>query len=156
MTNKHVTVLKEGDKAPDFKGENEEGKLVSLKDFEGKKLVIYFYPKDDTPGCTLESCNLRDNYTELKNKGYEVIGISADSVEKHQKFIKKYKLPFSLIADADRKIIKAYDVWGAKRIFGIPFKGIVRTTFVIDEKGIISKIIKDVNTLNHTNQIINK
>jgi peroxiredoxin Q/BCP len=156
MANKHVTGLKEGDKAPDFKGENEEGKLVSLKDFEGKKLVIYFYPKDDTPGCTLESCNLRDNYNELKNKGYEVIGISADSVGKHQKFKKKYKLPFSLIADADRKIIKAYDVWGTKKILGIAFKGIVRTTFLIDEKGLINKIIKDVNTLNHTKQIINK
>ena len=150
----HSTSLKEGDKAPDFKGRDQDGKIISLKDFKGKKLVIYFYPKDDTPGCTEESCNLRDNYMLFKKNGYEIIGISADSELKHQKFIKKYSLPFPLIADEDLKIIKAYDVWGYKQFMGREFDGIVRTTFVINEKGILEKVITKVLTKEHTNQIL--
>ena len=150
----HSTSLKEGDKAPDFKGRDQDGKIISLKDFKGKKLVIYFYPKDDTLGCTEESCNLRDNYMLFKKNGYEIIGISADSELKHQKFIKKYSLPFPLIADEDLKIIKAYDVWGYKLFMGREFDGIVRTTFVIDEKGKIEKVITKVNTKQHTSQIM--
>ena len=150
----YVTRLKEGDKAPDFKGKDQDGKVISLKDFKGKKLVIYFYPKDDTPGCTVEACNLRDNYATLKKEGYEVVGISADEEKKHKKFIDKYKLPFTLIADVDKKIIEAFDVWGEKKFMGKVFDGIIRTTFVINEKGRIEKVISKVDTKNHTEQIL--
>lgn len=149
----HTTKLKEGAKAPDFKGKDENGKDISLKDFTGKKVVLYFYPKDDTPGCTAQACNLRDNYKALIKKGYAVIGISADDEKKHKKFKEKYKLPFPLIADVDLNIIKKYDVWGEKQFMGRIFDGIVRTTFVIDEKGKIEEIITKVDTKNHTEQI---
>lgn len=154
--NYHTTRLKEGDKAPDFEVGNEKGEKVSLKSLRGKKVVLYFYPKDNTPTCTKESCNLRDNYSLLKRKGYEVLGVSMDSEKSHQQFIKKHKLPFSLLSDTNRRIIDAYDVWGRKKIFGKTKEGIVRTTFIIDEKGIIEKIIREVDAGNHTEQILEK
>jgi peroxiredoxin Q/BCP len=150
----HVTRLKVGDKAPDFKAKDQDGKNISLKDFAGKKLVLYFYPKDDTPSCTNEACNLRDNFSGLKKKGYAIVGVSADEEKKHKKFIAKYDLPFPLIADTDKKVIDAYDVWGEKFFMGRTFDGIVRTTFVINEKGKIEKVITDVKTKNHTEQIL--
>ena len=150
----HTTGLKAGDKAPDFKGKDQNGEVVSLKNFEGKKLVLYFYPKDDTPTCTNEACNLRDNYAVLKKKGYAIVGVSADEEKKHLKFIKKYDLPFQLLADTDLKVIKAYDVWGEKQFMGRIFDGINRTTFIIDEKGTIEKVITDVKSKNHTEQIL--
>ena len=150
----YITRLKKGDKAPDFKAKDQNGKIVSLKDFKGKKLVLYFYPKDDTPGCTNEACNLRDNYSALKKQEYAIVGVSADDEKKHTKFIKKYELPFPLLADVDKKMIEAYDVWGEKHFMGRTYDGIVRTTFVIDENGKIEKVITDVDTKNHTEQII--
>ena len=150
----HTTGLKAGDKAPDFKGKDQDGKIVSLKDFAGKKLVLYFYPKDNTPTCTLEACNLRDNYSVLKKKGYSILGVSADEEKKHLKFIAKYDLPFQLLADVDMKVINAYDVWGKKQFMGRIFDGINRTTFVIDEKGKIEKVITDVKSKDHTEQIL--
>jgi peroxiredoxin Q/BCP len=150
----HTTSIKEGDKAPNFKGKDQNGKVVSLKDFTGKKLVIYFYPKDNTPGCTVEACNLRDNYSRLKKKGYEILGVSADDETKHLKFIEKFDLPFSLIADVDLKVIKAFDVWGEKKFIGKTYDGINRTTFVIDAKGKIERVITSVDTKNHTEQIL--
>lgn len=139
---------------PDFKGVNEVGKEISMKDFIGRKLIVFFYPKDDTPGCTAEACDLRDNYTALKKLGFEILGISADSSKKHEKFINKYTLPFSLIADTERDIINSFDVWGEKKFMGRVFDGILRTTFVIDEKGIIRHIIDKVKTKTHSEQII--
>lgn len=150
----HTTSFKVGDKAPDFKGKDQDGKVISLKDFKGKKLVLYFYPKDDTPGCTAESCNLRDNYQILLKKGYAVVGVSADDEAKHRKFIEKYELPFPLIADVDLKVIKAYDVWGMKKFMGKEYEGIARTTFVIDEKGILEEVIKEVIVKDHAQQIL--
>lgn len=152
----HATILKEGDKAPDFSFTNSEGKNTSLKDLQGKKVILYFYPKDNTPGCTKESCNLRDNHAKLKRKGYEVIGVSKDDAKSHGKFIKKFKLPFTLIPDTEKEIIKDYDVWGKKTFMGRTFEGIVRTTFVIDEKGKIEKIIRKVDNENHSEQILEK
>ena len=151
----HTTSLKEGDKAPDFSFSDPSGKEISLKDLKGKKVILYFYPKDDTPGCTKESCNLRDNYSVLKKQGYEVIGISANDERSHAKFIKKFKLPFNLIPDTEKEIIKDYDVWGKKTFMGRVFDGIVRTTFIIDEKGKIERIIRKVDNENHTEQILN-
>ncbi len=152
----HITSLREGDKAPDFKAKDQNGKIVSLKEFAGKKLVLYFYPKDNTPTCTVEACNLRDNYSALKKKGYAIIGVSADEEKKHIKFIEKFDLPFPLLADVDMKVIKAYDIWGKKQFMGRIFDGINRTTFVIDEKGKIEKVITDVKSKNHTEQILEK
>lgn len=154
IVNHHSTKLKEGQKTPDFSAKNENGELISLKSLLGKKVVLYFYPADDTPTCTTESCNLRDNYSKLKRKGYEVFGVSPDDEKSHQKFIKKYKLPFSLLADTDKKIIHAYDVWGSKTVFGKTYDDLIRTTFVIDEKGRIEKIISDVKAKVHTEQIL--
>jgi thioredoxin-dependent peroxiredoxin len=153
MTN-HITHLKVGDKAPEFSAKDQDGNVISLKEYKGKKLVLYFYPKDDTPSCTNEACNLRDNFSDLKKKGYAIVGVSADEEKKHKKFISKYDLPFSLIADTDKKVIEAYDVWGEKKFMGRVLDGIVRTTFVIDEKGKIEKVITDVKTKNHTEQIL--
>jgi len=150
----YVTNLKVGDKAPDFKGQDQNGNVLSLNNFRGKKLVLYFYPKDDTPTCTVEACNLRDNYAALKKKGYAIVGVSMDDEKKHQKFIAKHQLPFPLIADTDKKVIEAYDVWGEKKFMGRIFDGIVRTTFVIDEGGKIEKVITDVKSKNHTEQIL--
>ncbi len=149
-----MTILQKGDKAPDFKGTDENGKIITLSHFKGKKLVLYFYPKDQTPGCTAEACDLRDHYPLLLKQGYDVIGISADDEKSHQKFIEKNKLPFSLIADTDKKIIMAYGVWGLKKFMGKEYEGILRTTFIIDEEGIIEEVITKVDTKNHTSQII--
>ena len=149
-----MTKLTVGIKAPVFKGVNEHNEPVSLLDYKGKKLVLYFYPKDNTPGCTIESCNLRDNYNTFLKKGYNVLGVSPDSVKKHQNFIKKFGLPFSLIADTDTTICNLYGVWGDKKLFGVNYKGVNRTTFVIDENGIIEKIIDKVDTADHTDQIL--
>ncbi len=149
-----MTKLKEGDKAPDFKGKDQDGNLISLDDFKGHKLVLYFYPKDSTPGCTSQACNLRDNYDYLLKNGYKVLGVSADSEKSHQKFIEKNDLPFPLISDTDKEILKAYDVWGLKKFMGKEFMGIKRTTFVIDEEGKIEEIIEKVKTKDHTAQII--
>jgi len=149
-----MTKLKEGDKAPDFKGKDQDGKLVSLDDFKGHKLVLYFYPKDSTPGCTSQACNLRDNYDYLLKNGYKVLGVSADSEKSHKKFIEKNNLPFPLISDTEKEILKAYDVWGLKKFMGKEHMGTKRTTFVIDEQGTIEEIIEKVKTKDHTAQII--
>ncbi len=149
-----MTHLKKGDKAPDFIGKDQDGNLVSLKDFKGMKLVLYFYPKDNTPGCTAQACNLRDNHEELMEKGYAVVGVSGDSENMHKKFIEKNNLPFPLIADTEKEILKTYGVWGPKKFMGKVKDGTHRTTFVIDENGIISEVIEKVNTKDHTNQII--
>jgi peroxiredoxin Q/BCP len=145
--------LKEGMKAPAFKGIDQDGMTVKLNDFKGKKVVLYFYPKDDTPGCTAEACNLRDNYGDLIKKGFAIVGVSSDSVKSHKGFAGKYSLPFPLIADDSKKIINDYGVWKEKKLYGKTYFGIVRTTFIIDEKGNIEKIISKVETSNHTEQI---
>ncbi len=149
-----MTKLKTGDKAPEFKGKDQDGNIISLDDFKGYKLVLYFYPKDSTPGCTSQACNLRDNYDLLLEKGYKVVGVSADSEKSHKKFIEKNNLPFPLIADIEKEILKAYHVWGPKKFMGRDFLGIHRTTFVIDEKGKIMEVIEKVQTKDHTAQII--
>ena len=149
-----MTQLKEGDKAPYFKGLNQDGKEISLEDFKGKKLVLYFYPKDNTSGCTAEACNLNDNYTALTQKGYEVVGVSPDPASSHMKFIAKYNLAFNLIADTDKKILEDYGVWAEKSMYGRKYMGVLRTTYIIDEKGVIAKIISKVDTKNHAQQII--
>ncbi len=146
--------LKEGDKAPDFKGINQDEKEIALGDFKGKKLILYFYPKDNTPGCTAESCNLSENYDELTQKGFEVVGVSPDDATKHQKFIAKHNLKFNLIADTEKQILEAYGAWGEKKLYGRVYMGVIRTTFVIDENGTIEKIFKKVKTKDHTNQIL--
>lgn len=149
-----MTQLKEGDKAPVFEGVDQNGKSVNLNDYKGKKLILYFYPKDDTPGCTAESCNLRDHHSELQQKGFEVLGVSADNEGKHQKFIDKYQLSFPLIADTEKKIIEQYGVWGEKKFMGRTYMGINRTTFVIDEKGLIKNVYTKVKTKEHSEQIL--
>ena len=146
--------LKVGDKAPVFKGVDQDGNNISLTDFKGKRVVLYFYPKDNTPGCTTQACNLRDNYKALLKAGYIVIGVSTDDEKSHLKFIKKFELPFPLIADTDKSINEQYGVWGEKSMFGKKYMGTIRTTFVIDEKGIISEIIDKVKTEDHTAQIL--
>jgi len=143
-----------GDKAPEFKGIDENENTISLSDFKGKNLILYFYPKDNTPGCTNEACNLRDNYAMWIEKGYEVIGISPDSVQSHQKFKTKHELPFRLISDPDKVIIKQYGAWGPKKLYGREYEGLLRSTFVIDKKGIIVTIFEKVKTKDHTNQIL--
>jgi peroxiredoxin Q/BCP len=145
--------LKEGDSAPDFSGTDQNGNQIKLSDFSGKKLILYFYPKDDTPGCTKEACNLRDNYQELKNNDFEVIGVSADNSAKHLKFIDKYELSFSLIADTDKTVINAYQCWGLKKFMGREYDGILRKTFVI-ENNIIVKLFEKVKTADHFHQIM--
>jgi thioredoxin-dependent peroxiredoxin len=149
-----ATTLKKGDKAPAINAKDQNGTLIQLSDFKGKKLVLYFYPKDDTPGCTAEACNLRDNYAALRKKGFEILGVSADNEKKHLKFIDKYSLPFALIADTEKEVCNAYGVWGKKKFMGREYMGINRSTFVIDEKGKIEHIIEDVDTKNHTEQIL--
>ena len=150
-----MTHLKIGDKAPVINSIDQNGDEITLEQFKGKKVVLYFYPKDMTPGCTVQSCNLRDNYKDLLDKGYVVLGCSVDSPERHVKFIEKYDLPFSLISDEDKKVVEDYGVWGLKKFMGKEYMGISRTTFVIDEKGIIEDIIEKVNTKEHTTQILN-
>jgi peroxiredoxin Q/BCP len=146
--------LKPGIKAPEFNVNDQNGKPVSLKSLKGKKVVLYFYPKDMTPGCTAESCNLRDNYKILQKQGYEVFGVSSDNEKSHQKFIAKEKLPFSLLADTDKKVHEAYGTWVEKSMYGRKYMGTARTTFLIDEEGKIADIITQVDTKNHTDQIL--
>jgi peroxiredoxin Q/BCP len=146
--------LKIGDRAPEINAIDQNEKSINLESYKGKKVVLYFYPKDMTPGCTAQSCNLSDNYQLLQQKGYEVIGVSCDSVKRHQKFIEKHNLPFNLISDEDKKVVSDYGVWQLKKFMGREYMGIVRTTFIIDEKGLISDIISKVNTKEHTAQII--
>jgi len=149
-----MTSLKPGDAAPLFSATDQHGNAISLESLKGKKIVLYFYPKDDTPGCTAEACNLRDNHSELINKGYVVIGVSPDPLAKHEKFAAKYELPFSLLPDIDKKIILAYGVWGPKKFMGKSYDGVYRTTFVIDENGLIEKVFTQVDTKEHTAQIL--
>jgi peroxiredoxin Q/BCP len=149
-----MTHLEIGKKAPAFKGNDQNGNVRALKDFAGQKLVIYFYPKDDTPGCTAQACDLRDNYKKLLKAGYQVIGISPDTEAKHQKFIAKYELPFDLIADTDNAIALKFGVWVEKSMYGRKYMGITRTTFIIDENGKITDIIEKVDTKAHTAQIL--
>lgn len=151
-----MTQLKEGAAAPKFKGKDQDDKWITLDDFKGKKVVLYFYPKDDTPGCTAEACNLRDNYDELLTRGFAIVGVSPDDEKSHAKFRAKFDLPFSLIADPEARILNAYGVWGEKNMYGKKYMGVLRTTFVIDETGKIMKIISKVNTNDHTRQILDE
>jgi peroxiredoxin Q/BCP len=146
--------LKVGDQAPDFSAKDQDGNTVKLSDYLGKKVVLYFYPKDDTPGCTAEACNLRDNYAALQKAGYEVIGVSSDAEAKHQKFIKKYELPFTLISDTDKQVHEKYGTWVEKSMYGRTYMGTARVTFVLDERGRITEIIEKVKTKDHTAQIL--
>jgi peroxiredoxin Q/BCP len=150
-----MTTLKPGDAAPLFSATDQHGNVISLESLKGKKVVLYFYPKDDTPGCTVEACNLRDNHSELINQGYVVIGVSPDPLKSHEKFTQKYELPFSLLPDTDKKVIQAYGVWGPKKFMGKSYDGVFRTTFVINENGMIEKVFTQVDTKNHTDQILN-
>ena len=149
-----MATLNIGDKAPDFTAKDQDGKSLSLGDFKGKKLVLYFYPKDNTPGCTAEACSLRDGYSDLRKSGYEIVGVSADSEKSHQGFIAKHELPFRLISDVDKSVLKAYSAWGEKKMYGKSFEGIIRKTFVISEDGVIEKIFDKVKTNDHASQIL--
>lgn len=149
-----MTHLQVGDTAPDFEAKNQNDETVKLSDFSGKRIILFFYPKDMTPGCTAQACNLGENYDSLIKQGFEVIGVSADSVKRHQKFIEKYELPFTLIADEDKTVIKAFGVWGMKKLYGREYEGIYRETFIIDPNGKIEHIILKVKTKTHTEQIL--
>jgi peroxiredoxin Q/BCP len=149
-----MTTIKEGDKAPAFSGKNQNGEQITIEQFKGKKLILYFYPKDNTPGCTAESCDLRDGYEELKGKGYEVVGVSPDSEKSHQNFSSKYNLPFHLIADTEKEILNAYGAWGMKKMYGKAYEGVLRTTFIIDENGTVVKVFTKVKTKEHVQQIL--
>jgi peroxiredoxin Q/BCP len=149
-----MTTLKPGDPAPEINAVDQDGNEISLKKMRGSKVVLYFYPKDDTPGCTAEACNLRDNYALLLKKGYKIIGVSADDEKSHKKFIEKFALPFPLIPDKGKKILKDYGAWGLKKNYGKEYEGIIRTTFVISEEGRIEKVITKVDTKNHAAQIL--
>lgn len=146
--------LSEGQKAPDFTANDQNGKQVSLSDFHGKDVILYFYPKDDTPGCTAEACNFRDNYQSLLKEGFEVLGVSTDDEHSHQKFISKYNLPFSLISDINKEIVQAYGVWVEKNMYGKKYMGVARKTFIIDKNGVIRKIIDKVDTKNSSTQVL--
>ncbi|MEM6815532.1 MAG: thioredoxin-dependent thiol peroxidase [Bacteroidota bacterium] len=146
--------LKSGDQAPDFESKDQDGNTIKLSDYKGKKIVLYFYPKDNTPGCTAESCNLRDNYEALQARGYEVLGVSQDGEASHQKFITKHELPFKLIADTDHTVHEAYGTWGEKKMYGKTYMGTLRSTFLIDEKGKIKEVIEKVKTKDHSSQIL--
>lgn len=145
-----------GDRAPEILGTNEKGEQISLSLFKGKKVVLYFYPKDNTPGCTAEACSLRDNYAELKSKGYEIVGVSTDSTASHNKFIAKHELPFTLIADTDKKLVEEMGAWGEKSMCGRKYMGTLRTTFILNEEGVVEKIFlpKEVKTKVHAEQIL--
>jgi len=149
-----MTTLKAGDKAPDFSALDQDGNTISLNDYKNKKLVVFFYPKASTPGCTVEACNLRDNYQTFQAQGYEIIGVSADSAKRQQNFRNKFELPYPLLADEDKKVIEAFGVWGPKKFMGKEYDGIHRTTFVIDENGVISEVILKVKTKEHAAQIL--
>jgi peroxiredoxin Q/BCP len=149
-----MAYLKLGASAPDFIAKNQDGKSVSLSEFKGKKVVLYFYPKDDTPGCTAEACDLRDNYNKLIHHGFEVIGVSPDNEDSHKKFRIKYTLPFHLLADPDKSILRSYGVWGIKKMYGKEYEGVLRTTYIINEEGAIEKVITKVDTKDHTKQIL--
>ena len=149
-----MTTLQKGDKAPDFTAVDQDGTTHKLSDYKGKKLVVFFYPAASTPGCTAEACNLRDNYSEFTRKGYVLLGVSADTQKKQSNFKTKYDLPFPLLADEDKKVIEAFGVWGPKKFMGREFDGIHRTTFVIDEKGVIEDVITKVKTKEHSAQIL--
>ena len=149
-----MTTLKIGDKAPGFEAKDQYGKTINLEDFKGKKVVLFFYPKASTPGCTVEACNLRDNYETFQNKGYEILGVSADSEKRQLNFSNKQELPYSLLADENKEVIMAYGVWGPKKFMGKEYEGIHRTTFVIDEKGNIEDVIAKVKTKEHSAQIL--
>ncbi len=148
--------LKEGDLAPAIAAVDQSGEMITLKEYRGKKIVLYFYPKDNTPGCTAESCDLRDNYSQFLEKGFEVIGVSADSEKSHQNFISKYNLPFRLISDVDKKVLQDYNAWGEKKMYGKTYMGILRKTYIIDEKGYVEKIIEKVKTKEHSRQIFSE
>lgn len=150
-----MSTLKVGAKAPAFKGKNQNGETISIADFKGKKLILFFYPKDNTPGCTAEACSLRDNYKLLQKNGFELVGVSVDDEKSHQKFITKYDLPFPLIADTDQKIVNAYGLWVEKSMYGRKYMGTARTTVIIDEAGKIAHVIEKVDTKDHANQILN-
>lgn len=150
-----MLTLQPGDAAPQFSAPDQYGNHISLESLKGKKVVLYFYPKDDTPGCTAEACNLRDNYSDLTSKGYVVIGVSPDAMKAHTKFTEKYGLPFSLLPDTEKNIIQAYGAWGPKKFMGKSYEGVLRSTFLIDELGIIEKVITQVDTKNHSYQILN-
>jgi len=145
--------LKEGDLAPAINARDENGKTITLEEFRGKKVVLYFYPKDNTPGCTAEACDLRDNYAQFLEQGFEIIGVSADSEKSHQNFKSKYDLPFRLISDVEKKVLSAYGAWGEKKMYGKTYMGILRKTFLINEEGYVEKIIEKVKTKEHSKQI---
>ncbi|MDD4641193.1 MAG: thioredoxin-dependent thiol peroxidase [Bacteroidales bacterium] len=147
-------MLQAGDKAPDFKGVNQEGENIALSDYRGKRVILYFYPKDNTPGCTAEACSLNDSNSYFLDKGFVVIGVSPDSVESHQRFAAKYGLSFNLIADPEKVIIQAYGAWGEKKNYGKTYMGLLRTTFVISAQGIIEQVFPKVDTKNHADQLI--
>ena len=149
-----MVTLKEGDKAPAFSGTDQDGHKISLAHFKGKKVIVYFYPQDDTPTCTIQACNLRDNYGLMKKNGFEVIGVSPDEPKKHKKFSTKFSLPFTLIADTTHIILKKYGVWDQKQLFGNKYMGVLRTTFVIDEKGFICKIFLRPKNKAHAQEIL--
>lgn len=149
-----MITLKPGDKAPDFTAKDQNGASVSLSDFKGKNVILYFYPKDDTPGCTAQACSFRDNYESMISKGYQVIGVSVDNEKSHKKFETKYSLPFPLIADTEKSIVEAYGVWGEKSMYGKKYMGTSRVTFIISSDGIISKIIEKVDTANASQQVL--
>ena len=149
-----MTTLKAGDKAPNFVSKDEQGNTVKLSDYKGKKLVVFFYPKASTPGCTVEACNLSDNYAAFQAKGYEILGVSADSAKRQSNFKNKYNFPYPLLADESKEVINAFGVWGPKKFMGREYDGIHRTTFVIDENGIIEKVILKVKTKEHASQIL--
>ncbi len=147
-------MLQVGDKAPDFNSINENGEAVSLSQFKGKKLVLYFYPKDDTPGCTAEACSLRDSYHRFQSEGYEILGVSPDSPKKHLAFIKKYELPFSLLSDENKEVLQSFGAWGRKKFMGKEYDGVLRSTFVIDAEGMIQEVIAKVDTAKHAQQLL--
>ena len=149
-----MAFLNKGDKAPNFSGVDQNNEPISLTDYKGKKLILYFYPKDNTPGCTAESCNLNDNYDSWLAKGYEVVGVSPDSVASHKKFADKYGFSFRLIADTEKEILQAFGAWGEKNMYGKKYMGVLRSTFVISEEGIIEEVFTKVKTKDHTNQIL--
>lgn len=151
-----MTLLKEGQLAPEIKLENQNGDTITLSRYKGKRLILFFYPKDNTPGCTAEACNLNENYNLLMEKGFEIIGISPDPVKSHKKFSDKFNFQYNILADTDKQTLNAYGVWGQKKMYGRTYEGVHRTTYIIDKEGRIEKVIEKVNTKDHTKQIIDE